>query len=262
MKILIPFLVLISLSAFAAEEKTKFDEFLDKHLNTTEKNKNKKKDDEGLIDPAVDKAKKLPEASKKEIEKVTGKIIKTEDLREDSFGTVMLGYRLFTTWIPSQWTASYTQNFSRYWTVEGEYARGSLSADFFGVDLGEVTEERVTLQARHYPGNSFNISFGLLYQKGSAELGADIPKTPVVNAFEMENFGVTAGLGNRWQWENGITVGVDWIRINQPLFNQWENDAVLKYVSASDARHIKRIMRNFNTLPTFVVLGFAVGYTF
>jgi hypothetical protein len=132
----------------------------------------------------------------------------------------------------------------------------------FNVDLGEVREERVSLHARYFPGNSFNMLFGLAYQKGKVELGSDIPKTPDVNFFEMENFALTLGLGNRWQMANGITLGVDWIRFNQPLFGQWENDAVLKHVSNRSARSIKRIINNFNTLPTFTVLGLSIGYTF
>ncbi|MFL5785969.1 MAG: hypothetical protein ACJ76H_15225 [Bacteriovoracaceae bacterium] len=259
MKFLIPFFVIFSLNSFAAEEKTALDKFIDKHTNTTEKEPKK---DQGLIDPAIDKAKDVTEEGKTKIESVAGTIIESKDLRDHSFGTVMLGFQPFSTWLPGKWTGSYTQNFSKYWVVEGEYSHADLSVPLFGIDLGSVTEERVSLHARYFPGNSFNMLFGLAYQKGKVELGSDIPKTPDVNFFEMENFALTLGLGNRWQMANGITFGVDWIRFNQPLFGQWENDAVLKHVSGGSARSIKRIINNFNTLPTFTVLGLSIGYTF
>lgn len=220
------------------------------------------KEKKGLIDGMIDGTKEASEEGKNKIENVTGKILRSEDLRDDSFGTLAVGYQPFTTWIPSKWTLSYTQTFSRYWSLEGEYSKGSLSIPVYSVDIGEITEERVTLQARYYPGNSFNWSFGLLYQKGSAELGADIPATSNHDVFEMESFGATLGFGNRWQWKNGITFGIDWFRVNQPFFGQWENESVLKQVSANDADDLKKIMRAFNTLPTFVFLGFQLGYTF
>lgn len=245
------------------EGETKFDKLLDKKKKEYFKKEDlTPKKDEGLIDPLIDGAKEASQESKKKIESVTGKILRSEDLREDSFGTLMLGFQPFTTWIPGKWTASYTQNFSRYWTLEGEYSRGSLSIPIKSIDIGAITEQRATLQARYFPGNSFNLSFGLLYQKGEAHLGADIPATSSVDVFAMENFGGTVGFGNRWQWENGITFGLDWLRINQPLFGRWEQEAVLKKVSANDASDLKKIMRAFNTLPTFVFLGISLGYTF
>lgn len=239
------------------EGETKFDRILDKALKN-EKPKRK----EGLIDPLIDGAKEASDSGKRKIEEVTGKILRSEDLRDDSFGTVAVGYQFFTTWIPSKWTASYTQNFSRYWALEGEYSKGSLSLPVYGVDIGEISEQRATLQARYFPGNSFNWSFGLLYQKGKAELGGDVPAVNNQDYFEMESFGATLGFGNRWQWKNGFTLGIDWFRVNQPFFGQWENESVLKALGANEASEIKKLMRAFNTLPTFVFLGFQLGYTF
>ncbi len=236
---------------------TKFDRILDKALKN-EKPKRK----EGLIDPLIDGAIEATDSGKKKIEEVTGPIKRSEDLRDDSFGTLAVGYQPFTTWIPSKWTVSYTQNLSRYWAIEGEYSKGSLSLPVYGVDIGEISEKRVNLQARYFPGNSFNWSFGLFYQKGEAELGGDIPSVNGEDVFDMEAFGATLGFGNRWQWENGITFGIDWFRVNQPFFGQWEDEAVLKQLGADDASDVKKIMRAFNTLPTFVILGFRLGYTF
>lgn len=239
------------------KDETKFDQIIDKTLKS-EKPKRK----EGLIDPLIDGAKEATDAGKKKVEEVTGKIHRSEDLRDDSFGTLMLGYQPFTTWIPGKWTASYTQIFNRKWSLEGEYSQGYLSVPVLNVDIGKIKEERVSLQARYYPGNSFNWTFGMMYQRGEAKLGSDIPATSKFDVFEMESFGATLGFGNRWQWKNGITFGLDWFRMNQPLFGRWENESVLKTVSSKDASDLKRIMRAFNTFPTFVFLGINLGYTF
>lgn len=275
MKFLFAFILL---STFAiAEDETEFDKFVEKQKKenlppgTREKLEKKHefihpalkpKKNQGLIDPLIDKAKETSEEGKKKIEEVTGKIERSEDLRDHSFGSLMLGYQAFTTWIPGKWTGSYTQIFNRKWSLEGEYSRATLSVPVLNVDIGKIREERVTLQARYYPGNSFNWTFGMMYQHGEANLGADIPATTNVDVFRMENFGATAGFGNRWQWKNGVTFGVDWFRMNQPLFGRWEDKGVLKTVSKKDADDLKKIMRAFNTFPTFVFFGLSVGYTF
>jgi hypothetical protein len=190
------------------------------------------------------------------------KVLHSQDLRDESTGTLTVGYQLLTTWIPSKWTVSYTQILSHYWSIEGEYAKGSLSLPVAGVDIGGISERRATLQARYYPGNSFNFTFGFTYHKAIANLGGDIPATTGKDFFTMENIGATVGIGNRWQWKNGFTLGIDWLRINQPLFGKREDEAVLKTVSPSHASDLKKIMHAFNNLPTFVLLGFQLGYTF
>lgn len=220
------------------------------------------KEKKGLIDGIIDGVKSGTETGKKKIEEVTGTILESRHLRGDSHGTLMLGLHLFTTWIPGKWTASYTHIFDPKWSLEGEYSRGSLSIPVYGVDIGAITEERATLQARYYPGNSFNWSFGLNFHRSEGTLGADVPATSKYDAFETENFGATVGFANRWQWKSGMTFGIDWFRINQPLFGRWENDSVLKTVTGNDRDDLKKIMRAFNTLPTFVFLGFNLGYTF
>lgn len=275
-------LVLFLSSAFAEEEtvhtpkevEEKFDPYTNDGLKSFDPYSKQKenvnvlpeakplKEKKGLIDGLIDGAKAGAASGEKKFKEVTGTTKNSKDLRDDSFGTVALGYHLFSTWIPSKWSASYTQNFSRYWALEGEYSKGSLSLPVYGVDIGGITEERVTLQARYFPGNSFNWSFGLIYQKGKAELGGDIPSVEGEEYFRMESFGATLGMGNRWQWENGITFGVDWFRVNQPFFGQWEDESVLKAVNAEDSSDLKKIMRAFNTLPTFVFLGIHLGYTF
>ena len=61
------------------------------------------KPEESKFEEVVEEAKPLPGPTA-EIEKDTS----SKANRADSTGTVMLGYQLLTTWIPSKWTAGYT----------------------------------------------------------------------------------------------------------------------------------------------------------
>src|SRR5690242_6988799 len=70
--------------------------------------------------------------------------------RDESFGTLMFSYQPVTTWVPAKKAISYTQIFSRDWTLEFEYAWSTISFPVFGIDVGEITEKRYGLQCRKY----------------------------------------------------------------------------------------------------------------
>ncbi len=190
----------------------------------------------------------------------------SEDLREASLGTVMVGYQWITSWLPSKKTLSYTHIFSRNWTLEGEYSSQTIDTTFIGVDLGEISERRTTLHARRYFGNSFHLSFGAVFSTFKARLGGDFVDNlgnPIRSSFRAENLGLSGGLGSRWQWDNGLTLGVDWIRLNLPVLETQVNDNVLDTVDGRGKREdVKDVIRTFNRIPTFVLLGLNLGYTF
>lgn len=202
--------------------------------------------------PAVEQPKKEKE-----------KTYSSKENRGDSTGTVMVGYQLITSWLPSKFTLSYTHNFNEKWSLEGEYSQASINDPFIGVDLGEIKEWRGTLQARRFVGNSFNFSFGPVYSHFNAKLGTDFVGANASSKFSAENLGVSGGFGNRWQWKNGITFGIDWLRLNIPVFETKVEDKVLKNVpGADDQEEIKDLIRTFNRIPTFVLFGLNIGYTF
>jgi hypothetical protein len=185
----------------------------------------------------------------------------SKENRGDSFGTVMVGYQLITSWIPSKGTLSYTQNFNEKWSLEAEYSQASISDPVIGVDLGHIKEWRANLQARRFTGNSFNFSFGPVYSHFDAKLGTDFGVS-YNSKFSAENLGLSGGFGNRWQWKNGLTLGIDWMRLNIPIFETKIDDDVLDDISGSDSDDIKDAISTFNRVPTFVLLGLNIGYTF
>ena len=218
------------------------------------------KAEDSVVEEVVKDAEITPSTQTESLKKLS-----TEDLRADSFGTVLVGYQFLTTWIPSKLTFSYTHIFNEKWSLEGEYSSGSLSFPIVGIDLGKITEKRYSLQFRRYSGNSFHTSFGLIYSELEARLGSDFLDdmgNEIKSSFEVENLGLTAGLGNRWQWANGFTFGVDWARINIPVIETAVNDKVLKAIDKGDSGDVKKVIRTFNRIPTFVLLGVNLGFTF
>jgi hypothetical protein len=178
----------------------------------------------------------------------------------------MVGYELLASWIPSKKTISYTHIFNNKWSLEGEYSWSDLSTGFGLIDFGEVKEKRYTLQARRYVSNSFHFSFGGVVSEFEAGLGNDVLDRfgqNISSDFSARNLGVTGGIGNRWQWNNGFTFGVDWARVNIPVAELSVDDNVLKSLGeGNDKSDVKKVIRTFNRIPTFVLLGLNLGYTF
>lgn len=218
---------------------------------------------ESPIQKTIEESKPVEDRPEGKIQEVREGSANTKERRGDSLGTVMVGYQLFTTWLPGKKTVSYTHIFNRDWSLEGEYAWSSIEDPVVGIDLASVKEKRFTLQARRYAGNSFNVSFGPEYSTFSAKAGTDIVGQGVNSSFSAENLGFSAGFGNRWQWGNGITFGIDWMRMNIPIFETKVEDDVLDDITnTSGQEDIKKVIRAFNRIPTFVLFGVNIGYTF
>jgi hypothetical protein len=189
-----------------------------------------------------------------------------EDYREISRGSVMLGYQYFSTWIPGKWDASYTYIKNKKWSFEFEYASGSVGRSVFGLDIGRISEKKYSLVARRYLGNSFHFIFGGYKNEFRAKLGDSILDSMTnlsTDDFRVKGTGLALGLGNRWQWEKGVTLGIDWFRMNIPLINKTvDNDVLENIQDNSDASEVKDIIVKLKNIPTFVILGIDVGYTF
>lgn len=189
-----------------------------------------------------------------------------QDLRSKSTSTFLIGYQYISTWLPSKKTLSYTHILNSRWSIEAEYAWSTVSFPVMGIDLGKIKETRSTLQARRYLGESFHFMFGGLLNDLDARLGSDFLDrfdNPINSHLQIQNLGITLGAGNRFHWQNGLTLGVDWVRMNIPVYETKVKDNVIGEVTSSgEQEDLKKIIKTFNRVPTFVILGLSLGYTF
>lgn len=178
----------------------------------------------------------------------------------------MVGYQGISSWLPSKKTVSYSQIISPGWTLEGEFSFQTLGNTSLGPDLDEIRERRTTLHARRYFGSSFHLSFGAAFSTFKARTGSsfvDGSGGPVRSSLSAENLGLSGGVGHRWQWAQGLTVGVDWLRLCVPVLKTHVNQGDLGALeSAGNREDVKDVLRTFNRVPTFVLLGVNVGYSF
>lgn len=115
------------------------------------------------------------------------------------------------------------------------------------------------MQAKIYtigPRNvGFNVFAGLGQRNYKFTLGSDllaIATDQMVTAFpttEAENQVLVVGLGNRWHFDNGFTLGFDWFALMAPIGRGKVDDEALAYIAnEKDKASTKKSLSFFATL--------------
>lgn len=158
---------------------------------------------------------------------------------------------------------------SDLWTYQLDYFAGDLGLKKYGLNLVSFEEKLMTLHARRYFGNSFNVLFGLGERSYTLELGSRVLNyiEPSLRdhygSFTVKNYIVDFGLGNRWQWKNGITLGADWFSLEYPISkSRVSPDPVSEVEDGKTRRNLGRLVNTLKYVPTFTFFKLNFGYTF
>lgn len=190
-------------------------------------------------------------------------------LREKKKHGVLFNYSYLDLWIPSKWGFSYAYAYNKSQTFELEFLQGGISSPIIIDDLGSITDQRFTLGYRSYDNNnSFHAIYGIYYSKIKASLGPAFLATvsgdsSAFNVVDIQNLGLTYGLGNRWQLENNLTYGIDWFVINLPILNlKKDSPFVDQTQSQSKKDDVENAIKFFNKIPTITLLKLSIGLSF
>jgi hypothetical protein len=173
--------------------------------------------------------------------------------------------------IPSKYGPSLTYVISPRWSIELDYLKGALELPNIVGNIGSLSEQRIGLYARHYPGtNSFNLIYGLGYQTLRATLGDEMLSrlsggnfSTDIRLLNFESLVFIFGLANRWQFKSGFTFGVDWIELNIPITQLKSESEILNYTTDSgDRENVEHVMSFARYIPTVVLLRVGAGWTF
>jgi hypothetical protein len=213
--------------------------------------------------------KKVDETVEKTVDKTEEIVAEASNsyaYRGRSRGSVLVGYEFLSSWIPFKKTLSYTHIFNPKWSLEFEYAFNSIGFPVWLIDIGSISEKRYSLQARRYWGNSFHFIFGAYHSEFEARVGNDILErmsNTRIDEFKVRGTGLTGGIGNRWQWGNGVTFGVDWFRMSIPVIDKKVDNDILNNINdRNDLKDVKDVIDKLKNIPTFVLLGLHLGYSF
>ncbi len=151
-------------------------------------------------------------------------------------------------------------------TIDPEYLSGGYGFAVAKLNIGEISDTIISLPVRYFPGNSFNFRGGVSYRKLSATMGdsivSKIAERPAhLDVLEITSYAVNLGVGNRWQFDNGITLGADWIDINIPVYSE-RKEIITKYIK--DKKDKKYVSNAITILSAFqlTAVKLQMGYTF
>lgn len=155
------------------------------------------------------------------------------------------------------------------YTWELEYLKSSVSVPFLVDDIGEMTDERLSVIRRNYFGTeTFNLSYGLSYNRfkvhiGSKYLAYIATNVPDVDLMQIDSLGFNVGIGNRWIFSNRWMLGVDWVSWSQPVFTTKYNNKYSDYATDEDSKDtIDTVAKLIRWVPRITLLKLQVGYSF
>lgn len=183
--------------------------------------------------------------------------------------TVLLAYSPIDLILPSKTGGSLTWNEDDQVSYDLEYMGANLSVPFVVDDLGSFKDRRVSLTKRAFRGRtSFHFFYGLSYFETTIHLGnqyldqvSGAPRS--IDLVGVKSLGVVWGIGNRWIFKPGFTVGLDWFSWAQPLIVVDRDQEILNYISNEDTRDTIRETLNLTSyFPRFVLLKVQLGWSF
>lgn len=184
--------------------------------------------------------------------------------------SVYANYSYIDLFIPSKLGMTLAYAKSPASVYELDYMQGKIGYDYFGVNLGEIKEQRISLLWRSFAKrDTFNFQMGVHYNKVNVHLGDDllsqvVPGTDLdYTLMTLETLGVSWGVGNRWQLRNGLTLGGDWFQLHVPLLTLREKTDFIQATSdgddRDDAKYLVRLVKYF---PRVVLLKLQIGFAF
>ncbi len=212
---------------------------------------------------------KVTEAVQSGVEQVQKALSHSRLIRQNSDYFTTLNFAPIDLVLPSKFglTAGFVSDADFTWELE--YLKSSVSVPFIIEDLGEMTDERLSVIRRNYFGTeTFNLSYGLSYYKfklhiGNKYLSSVVANAPDVDLIRVESLGFNIGIGNRWIFSNRWMVGVDWISWAQPVLTTRNNNKFADVATDEDVKDTsKTLVKLVSWVPRITLLKLQAGYSF
>ncbi|MBC7753036.1 MAG: hypothetical protein H7Z71_02285 [Moraxellaceae bacterium] len=184
---------------------------------------------------------------------------------------IFLNYSPIDLLIPNKLGVSfYFSSSDKLNQYEFQYLRSILSAKLQNIDIASMTEQKFSFMNRNFSsGSNFNWYYGLSYATLEVQLGDDylnsVPASsrPDADALKVHVLAIDLGIGNRWYFENGFTLGFDWLGITQPISTIKKEENFTKYSNNQNEKDdINKFLNFTSTFPRLYFLKFQLGYSF
>ena len=155
---------------------------------------------------------------------------------------------------------------SENWMFGIDYLNSNKAIKLFSYELGGVKEQTLTLQARRFYGNSFNLKMGIGHRRTEAKLPQNLFDLVTTNysltAMELRSNFFRLGFGNQWQINKKYTLVVDWFTLNIPFNAHVQTSASQFATSPSSKRDIENAENILKYYPSASIVQLEVGLIF
>lgn len=154
------------------------------------------------------------------------------------------------------------------WILEAEYFRSNRAIKIFAFELGEIVEQKLTLQTRYFPSDdgSFNFIMGIGYRNLEARVPKDLLDLATHNysetAAELSARFIKLGIANQWQWKEKYLVTFDWFALEVPFAAKVMESASKYADDPEDKEDIEETEHVLKWYPSGALVKFAIGITF
>jgi hypothetical protein len=194
----------------------------------------------------------------------------SRSVRRGSAFHIALNYSLLDLVVPSKKGATLAYVEDADTSYELEYLQGDIKVPFVVKDLGAFTETRISLVRRSYfETNSFNLVYGMSYIDSQLDIGSEDLSAwtggayPYLNLVEVRTLGFNVGLGNRWSFDSGFTIGADWFGWAQPIAVIKRDVPIKQYISNDKAKeNLDDTVGLLAFLPRFYAAKLHIGWMF
>jgi hypothetical protein len=175
-------------------------------------------------------------------------------------------YAMYDTWLPFKLglLLSYGEKKGRLYELG--YQKSSYGFKISGIELGNISDTKVYLSTRSHTWNgSFNFQYGFYYNAFDMNLGRTYLDSVGGNydVIKIHTLGAMWSVGNRLDWSNGISFGIDWFRIFYPFkVIQSDSDYLDDTNNSENKEDIEEIIDTISNFPTFTFFNFEIGYRF
>ncbi len=184
---------------------------------------------------------------------------------------VLFTYSPMDLLIPSKFGGSfYFASADKLNQYEFQFLTSTISAGGYSVDIASMTEQKFSFLNRSFSQDSnFNFYYGLSYATLEAKLGSDylnsvpLNERPSADMMKIHVLALDLGIGNRWYFDNGLNIGVDWIGITQPITSLKKEQHFTDYSSNPDDKdNVDKFLTIAAVLPRVYLLKLQLGYSF
>lgn len=190
----------------------------------------------------------------------------SRELRLQKTLSIGINWNFIAMWVPNKIGANASYNFSERKTILIEYQSASVKVGAFDINLGGIKEAKYGAILKSFgESNTFHLSYGITKYQFKAELGSDLfgpVNLPFLPLFDINSVGVQFGMGNQFNWDNGLTLGIEWFSIYFHTFAKNKNLEVFNYLNASDRDKANKAVDLIYNLPIIELLKIQFNYSF